>query len=171
MSTERLVWHLSLLAWSAGIVALALVYREEAPGSRIVSVVEVGWSPDSASTLERAAIIVLSKAPSLMESRVGYGAVVPEEVRAWRLLRESPRASRLFQHLLNGSTLPGQLYALAGLEAIGSRKFEDAFTAIDRLPLRHVQTTHGCLVQREPLERVLKEIRSGWWSRELEDTR
>ena len=171
MSTDRLVWNLSLLAWSAGIVAVGLAYREEVPEKRIISVVDVRWSPDSASTLERAAMVELSKAPSLMESRVGYIGVVPEEVRAWRLLRESPRASRLFQQLLDGSTLPGRLYALAGLQAIESRKFEEAFTAIGLLTLQHVQTTHGCLVQEEPLETVLAEVRSGWWSRELENAR
>jgi hypothetical protein len=107
MSTPRFL-GLAGLVWSFAAFALALP-RLATPDR-----------PDPHSlvlppTPMELAVTTLRAAPSFDAAQVGYAGIAPPEVLAWRLILQHPKRDSIFSSVLSNASLPGQLYALAGL--------------------------------------------------------
>ena len=88
---------------------------------------------------------VLVQAEGFRGPMVGFGAQIPEAVRALLRLLDEPDAAASFKRLLEEANLPGQLYALCGLYYVDHGTFLEVVE-----PYRHrsdqVMTQSGCIV-------------------------
>lgn len=93
---------------------------------------------------------------------VGYAAQTSDGEKLARALLSKPNASSVFQKLLQSGTPAAKMYALWGLRKIHGResaKFFDAF----RNSTNEVETMSGCLIGKETIGEVVKEIESPYY--------
>lgn len=155
----RSVIPLAAFIWS--IAALALV-REPIHRSRAVSATPQAptLGADPLLLAER----ILIQAERLESGSVGYAAVTPASVLAWRVIMDSPHPASAFREVFAEAGIAGELYALAGL------RFADpaAYTQFaDDLRQRggSVDVVRGCIGSTDSITQVIAEIDTGEWAR------
>lgn len=86
--------------------------------------------------------------------RVGEGAAVPEESRAWVRIAGSPNAREVFGQLLLHGTMDGQIYALCGLAGIDPEFAEEMRRGLETEGVE-AHPWRGCLRSTEPARTFL----------------
>lgn len=155
--------QLASFAWSFGVIALVL--RS--------GLVDQRWSVETQSrSLDplSLAATVLRTSDRFGSAAGGYAGTTPHEVLAWRVIFRAPRADNVFKDLLTSASVPGQLYALAGLRLRASADFARA-AALLRANAGMVRTVRGGIVDDEAVADVVAEIEQGRWTREFLETR
>jgi hypothetical protein len=77
--------------------------------------------------------------------RVGPGAELSDQVRAFRVLMRQPEAARIFRALFRDATHAGKLYALCGLYHHDRSYFTTARAAMRPDESVMIQTQFGCM--------------------------
>ena len=103
-------------------------------------------------------------------SHVGYSGATPNTVHAFRTLAQSPSGGQLFRQLLVAATLPGQLYALAGIYLDDDEAFRRAISPyLQKSEL--VDTLFGCIWDQQQVRELAQLIAQGELPRQLERDR
>ena len=155
----RSVVPLASFAWSFGVIALVLKsgILERPPSDQNRA------RPPDPVTL---ATTVLRTSDHFSSAAVGEAAIPSEEMLAWRIIYSSPRASEIFEDLLATASVPGQLYALVGLHSHGTTQFSAAAARL-AASTGSVTMVRGCIVDRETVADLVKQIEQGYWTRDF----
>lgn len=108
----------------------------------------------------RQAYETLRAARTFAGAHVGIAGTTPDTVLALRLLLEAPAADSLLKRLLDEATLPGQLYALAGLYLVDpdhTRAAAARYLASDA----EVETMFGCIGGEQKVSDLAAQILDG----------
>jgi hypothetical protein len=152
------------LAWYLLLIPIALSWSPQNTPSRSQALGATDLPP------EAAALSVLASSPQFYSAQVGIGGTIPPQVYAWNALLQMPRADTLFATLLRVGTLPGQLYALAGLYYADSLAFRAAAPRLAQLHAS-VQVMRGCSSLSWDVADLVQDIRTGSWSMDLATAR
>ena len=168
MST-RAALLLATLTWSFGGTTLILNaprLRESSPVDvrALIAEASLEVGPDQATLA--LPYDILDRAEGFYSAAVGYAGFAPNEVLAWRVISQSPRGQATFQELFRTASVPGKLYALAGLWLGDRDEFQRAAKALVAQG-GTVRTMRGCIVAEESVARLVEEIEKGSWSREF----
>jgi hypothetical protein len=160
---------LGTLVWSFGVTTLIL----HAPQLRTSTAPELQEPIEEASLEippEDASVAlpyaILDRANGFYAAAVGFAALTPDEVLAWRVISHSPRGQATFEDLFRTASVPGKLYALAGLWLGDRERFHWAAKVLAAQG-GTVRTMRGCIMAQEPVARLIKQIEEGTWSREF----
>jgi hypothetical protein len=94
--------------------------------------------------------------------RVGAVGLTPAHLTAWRSLLADKNAATHFKRLLSTATLPGQLYALAGLYYADRPHLQElAAPYLERADT--VPTVITCCVDTAPVREIVTRIIDGAW--------
>ena len=160
---------LGTLVWSFGVTTLIL----HSPQLRTSAAPELQEPIEEASLEilpEEASVAlpytILDRANGFYAAAIGFAAITPDEVLAWRVISHSPRGQATFEDLFRTASVPGKLYALAGLWLGDRERFRRAAEVLVAQG-GTVRTMRGCIMAQEPVARLIKQIEAGTWSREF----
>ena len=102
----------------------------------------------------------LRKAGLFALGGIGVAGTMSAGERALRDLLKQPDAVMRLQRLIESATPAGQLYALLGLRARDRGAYERALEKLVGVETQ-VETARGCILQRESLRDLVKEIEHG----------
>src|SRR6266576_720063 len=146
------------IGWSFGVIALVLKSG--------LLVAPVPLQPTLDHDPVSLSVAVLEQTETFKSSAVGVAGITPNDVLAWRIVFNSPDRDEIFRHILATGSVPGQLYALAGLW-FGDAK---AFVAQARIVSSRggsVRIVRGCIVSTANVTDLVREIQNGEWTREF----
>jgi hypothetical protein len=156
----RAVVSLGSLAWSFGVIALVLK-------SGFINAPRPLADPLPASDRRLALPVdVLNRAEGFYSAQVGFAGTTPDVVLAWRVIAQSPDHHAVFEQVFRTASLPGRLYALAGLW-LGDRSEFDRAARELRARGGTVRTMRGCIMAEESVASLVTQIEKGDWSREF----
>ena len=160
--TTRAVVSLGSLAWSFAVIALVLKSGFFDPSTPSPSP-----SPQPTGDQRLAMPVdVLTHAEGFYAASVGFAGMTPNEVLAWRAIAQSTDHQALFERLFMSASLPGRLYALAGLWLGDRAEFDRAARQL-RANGGSVRTMRGCIMAEASVASLVAEIEKGNWSREF----
>ncbi len=101
-------------------------------------------------------------------AEVASGPVSAPE--AWRLVFTSPRADSVFKELVYSDDIhyPALLYGLAGIYSTDPTFFAEALPRV-RVATDSVTISVSCAKQRVPVASLITDLRSGTWTRRLQE--
>jgi hypothetical protein len=126
----------------------------------ISSVCSLTAAPPALSGPAREAYVTLRDAATFSSGRVGAAGLLPQEVYAFRTLKDDPMADAAFKSLLKEATPAGQLYALCGLWFTDPGAFK---TEAERLKRANgeVDTLAGCVGMKSHMADIIESTVPG----------
>lgn len=90
---------------------------------------------------------------------VGYAGTISQSEKDFRsILARSSVAD--FEKLFRTGNMQAKVYALVGLHILGPERY-DEFAKSLRISTEKVVTIHGCIIGKEPVAEVIKQIDAG----------
>jgi hypothetical protein len=118
------------------------------------------WLLIGASPIHAAPESTLRKTATFALGGVGFAGVTSEGERMLREVLKGPEAVRRLEGLLPDASPAGQLYALLGLRLRDRAAYQRALEKY-RVNDANVQTMRGCILQREPFDKLVAQIERG----------
>ena len=109
---------------------------------------------------ENSAVRDLAAAKSLAFGGVGVAGLISEGERNLRALLQQSDASQQLQAALAHATPAGKLYILVGLRRCDRAAYQRTLDSLGR-PNDDVEVVRGCMISKEPFQRVLSQIQEG----------
>jgi hypothetical protein len=103
---------------------------------------------------------LLQRTRSFAGASVGIAGTPSGQVEAFRRLLGEPETDRAFKSLQRSATLPGQLYALAGLYFTDQGHLQSTAQKYRRNQTK-VETYFGCIIDEQPASRMVAGITDG----------
>ncbi len=94
----------------------------------------------------------------------GYAGITSQGEKDYKVVLSRSTAEGDFEKLFAMGNPQAKSYALVGIRAVSPERWEELFHTL-RDSKKEVVTQSGCIVDREPLERVLKRIEAGDYSK------
>lgn len=91
---------------------------------------------------------------------IGVAGTMSEGEQKLRAVLQASDASQQLQTAIAQATPAGQLYILVGLRRCDSAAYQKIFRTLSRSK-EEVETIRGCMIGREPFEKLLTEINDG----------
>jgi len=119
-------------------------------------------SPVLADDTVDAAVNRLSTVGQFAFGGVGFAGVTSKGETDFRLVLAQPKTTALnaFERLFAIGNPQGKSYALSGLKKLASARFAELVAALAN-STEEVKVLRGCIVSREPLPEVAKQIANG----------
>ena len=129
---------------------------------RLLLLVLCSISPVLADDTVDAAVNRLSTVERFAFGKVGFAGVISQGETDFRLVLAQPKTMALnaFEKLYAIGNSQGKSYALSGLKKLATQRFEELVAALGK-STDEVAVMRGCVVSREPLPNVAKQIGQG----------
>jgi hypothetical protein len=104
--------------------------------------------------------IAVADAKQFALGGIGVAGTMSDGERQLRAVLHESDASHQLQAALEQATPAGQLYILVGLRRCDSAAYRKIFPTLSRSK-EEVEVIRGCMISREPFEKLLAEVNDG----------
>jgi hypothetical protein len=116
----------------------------------------VTWAAPSVNQ----AMLAVAAAKQFALGGIGVAGTMSEGERQLRAVLQASDASPQLQSALAQATPAGRLYILVGLRRCDSAAYQKIFPRLLRSK-EEVEVIRGCIISREPFEKLLSEVNDG----------
>jgi hypothetical protein len=123
---------------------------------------QVANAEDLCDVHEDNGYLQLRELTQVTSTYTGAAGIKPDHVVAYECLMISENREKILNELVTESAIGGQLYALAGLRALGSSTFQREITRFESSN-ETISATIGCAVRRQTVGEVTRWIQEDEW--------